>query len=371
MRTKYKQWAVDYLSEHPEIVIEKIDSNDDFIKAENLFVEIGSGKGGFIATMAEKNPGIHYLAVERVRTVAGMMAKKIADNNIKNVRVFPNDICLLFQRDKSVISRHINNVLAEDGLNREQVVAKNATTAADGKKYVVTYYNLDVVISVGYRVKSPRGIKFRRWANKVLKEYLIQGYAINQKRLEALNKTIDIQTRMLSYSLNIDKEELSKVINEYTKALDLLDNYDHQTLTEPKGSRSDYVMTYQEARDIIDSMKFNEMSSVFGVEKEQGKLNGIIEQVYQNVFGQELYPSVEEKAAHLLYFLVKDHPFADGCKRIAATLFINFLYKNGILIRNNRQIISNEALVAVTILTAESNPNEMDIIIKLISNLLV
>ena len=224
--------------------------------------------------------------------------------------------------------------------------------------------------SVGYRVKSRRGILFRRWANKVLKDYLIKGYAINQKRLDALNKTIEIQTRMLSSCLDIDKEELSKVINEYTKALDLLDNYDHQTLNKPKGSFGDYVLTYKEARRIIRLMKFNETSTVFGLEKEKGKLNGILEQVYQNVFGQELYPSIEEKAAHLLYFLVKDHPFADGCKRIAATLFINFLFKNNYLYRNGKHIISNEALVAITILTAESNPNEMDVIIKLIMNLL-
>ena len=228
-----------------------------------------------------------------------------------------------------------------------------------------------MITSVGYRVKSKRGILFRRWANKTIKSYLIKGYAINEKRLEALNKTIDIQNRMLAYSLNIDKEKLAKVINEYTKALDLLDNYDNQTLPKPKGETSSYVMSYQEAREIIDSMKFNDMSSVFGVEKEKGKLNGIIEQIYQNVFGQELYPSIEEKAAHLLYFLVKDHPFADGCKRIAATLFINFLYKNNHLYRDNKQIISNEALVAITILTAESNPQEMDIIVKLIMNLLV
>ena len=203
-----------------------------------------------------------------------------------------------------------------------------------------------------------------------LKGYLNQGYEVNERRLIALNKTIDIQTRMLSYSLNIDKEELSKVINEYTRALDLLDNYDHQTLVKPKGNSGGYILTYKEARKIIKLMKYNEMSSLFGVEKEKGKLNGIIEQVYQNVFGQELYPSVEEKAAHLLYFLVKDHPFADGCKRIAATLFINFLYKSGHLYKNNKQIISNEALVAITILTAESNPNEMEIIVKLITNLL-
>jgi len=297
-----------------------------------------------------------------------------ADSEKETVWLTQDEMALLFDVDRTRILRHINNIYSENELDQKSTCAENAQVRREGKREVmrsIKLFNLDMIVSVGYRVKSHRGILFRRWANKVLKEYLVQGYAINQKRLEALNKTIDIQTRMLSYSLNIDKEELSKVINEYTKALDLLDNYDHQTLIKPKGSHSDYVMTYQEARDIINSMKFNEMSSVFGVEKEQGKLNGIIEQVYQNVFGQELYPSVEEKAAHLLYFLVKDHPFADGCKRIAATLFINFLYKNGILIRNNRQTISNEALVAVTILTAESNPIEMEIIIKLISNLLV
>ena len=293
-----------------------------------------------------------------------------ADSEKETVWLTQKEMAILFAVSVDNISLHIKNVFKEKELDNS-VVEESSVSAADGKHYITKLYNLDMIISVGYRIKSHRGILFRRWANKVLKEYLIQGYAVNQKRLDILNKTIDIQTRMLSYSLNIDKEELSKVINEYTRALDLLDSYDHQTLSKPKGSHSDYVMTYQEAREIIDSMKFNEMSSVFGVEKEEGKLNGIIAQVYQNVFGQELYPSVEEKAAHLLYFLVKDHPFADGCKRIAATLFINFLYKNNILTRNSRQIISNEALVAVTILTAESNPDEMDIIIKLISNLLI
>ena len=295
-----------------------------------------------------------------------------ADSENETVWLTQEEMALLFDVDRTRIVRHISNIYKEGELDADSTCAESAHMGSLGvQAYKTKLYNLDMIISVGYRVKSPRGIMFRRWANKVLKEYLIQGYAANQKRLDALNKTIDIQTRMLSYSLDIDKEELSKVINGYTRALDLLDSYDHQTLIKPKGSHSDYVMTYQEARDIIDSMKFGEQSSVFGIEKEKGKLNGIIEQVYQNVFGQELYPSVEEKAAHLLYFLVKDHPFADGCKRIAATLFINFLYKNGILIKNNRQIISNEALVAVTILTAESNPDEMDIVIKLISNLLV
>ena len=290
-----------------------------------------------------------------------------ADSENDTVWLTQEEMGLLFDVDRTRITRHINSIIKDGELNKKSNVRKTHFANADRP---VSLYSLDMVISVGYRVRSQRGVRFRIWANKVLKDYLIKGCAINQKRLDNLNKTIDIQNRMLAYSLNIEKEELSKVINEYTRALDLLDNYDHQTLAKPKGEKSAYVMSYQEAREIIESMKFNDMSDVFGVEKEQGKLNGIIEQVYQNVFCQELYPSLEEKAAHLLYFLVKDHPFADGCKRIAATLFINFLYKNNHLYRNNKQIISNEALVAITILTAESNPQEMDIIVKLIMNLL-
>ena len=292
-----------------------------------------------------------------------------ADSENETVWLTQKEMTLLFDVSVDNISLHIKNIIKEKELD-DSVVEESSVTASDGKNYKTKLYNLDMIISVGYRVKSKRGIAFRRWANKVLKEYLIQGVAINQKRIETLGKVVDIQNRMLAYSLNIDKEELVKVIDGYTRALDLLDSYDHQTLEKPKGSKSDYIMTYEEAREIIDSMKFNDMSSVFGVEKEEGKLNGIIAQVYQNVFGQELYPSIEEKAAHLLYFLVKDHPFADGCKRIAATLFINFLYKNNHLYRDNKQIISNEALVAITILTAESSPDEMEIIVKLIMNLL-
>jgi len=296
-----------------------------------------------------------------------------ADSENETVWLTQDEMASLFSVDRTRIVRHINNIYSEFELEKETTCAENAQVQIEGNrrvKRIIKLYNLDIIIAVGYRVKSKRGIIFRRWASNVLKHYLIKGYALNQKRLENLNKVVDIQNRMLAYSLNIDREELTKVINEYTRALDLLDNYDHQTLAKPKGTSSDYVMTYEEAREIIDSMKFKDMSNVFGVEKEPGKLNGIIAQVYQSVFGQELYPSLEEKAAHLLYFLVKDHPFADGCKRIAATLFINFLYKSNHLYRNNRQIISNEALVAVTILTAESNPDEMEIIVKLITNLL-
>ena len=296
-----------------------------------------------------------------------------ADSKNETVWLTQDEMALLFKTDRTRIVRHVANIYSDGELDMNSTCAENAQVQIEGNRKVkrnLKLYNLDVIISVGYRVRSQRGIVFRRWANQVLKQYLIQGYSVNQKRLDTLGKVIDVQNRMLAYSLNIDKEELTKVINEYTRALDLLDSYDHQTLVKPKGSHSDYVMTYEEARNIIDSMKFKDMSNVFGVEKEEGKLGGIIAQVYQSVFGKELYPSIEEKAAHLLYFLVKDHPFADGCKRIAATLFINFLYKSNHLYRNNKQIISNEALVAVTILTAESNPDEMEIIVKLITNLL-
>ena len=260
-----------------------------------------------------------------------------ADSENETVWLTQKEMALLFDVSTDNIGLHINNILKAKELD-SSTTEESSVVQTEGTRRVtrvVKIYNLDMVISVGYRVNSYRGIVFRRWANKILKDYMVQGYAINQKRIETLNKVVDIQNRMLSYSLNLDKEELFKVIDGYTKALDLLDGYDHQTLEKPKGSKTEYVMTYEEARDIIDSMKFNEMSNVFGVEKEEGKLNGIIAQVYQDVFGQELYPSVEEKAAHLLYFLVKDHPFADGCKRIAATLFINFLYKNNHLYRDS------------------------------------
>jgi len=295
-----------------------------------------------------------------------------ADSEHETVWLTAEEMSSLFGVERPDIVKHVNKIINSKELSKS-TCSFLEQVQIEGKRKVKRknkIHNLDMIISVGYRVNSKRGILFRRWANIVLKNYLIQGYAVNQKRLEALNKTIDIQNRMLSYALDIDKEELLKVIDGYTKALDLLDDYDHQTLAKPKGTVSNYVLTYEEAREIIDSMKFNEKSDIFGVEKQEGKLNGIIAQIYQNVFGQELYPSVEEKAAHLLYFLVKDHPFVDGCKRIAATLFINFLFKNRILYRNNRQIISNEALVALTILTAESNPDEMEIIVKLISNIL-
>ena len=307
---------------------------------------------------------------------------KFTDNNFEiNVRAdIDNDTVWLTQKEMALlfevsidnISLHIKNILKENELDISSI-EESSVVQIEGNRKVnrrIKIYNLDMIISVGYRVKSQRGILFRKWANKILKEYLIQGYSINQKRISALNKTIEIQNKMLASSLNIEQEALVNVIEEYTKALDLLDNYDHQCLIKPKGNESIYKLTYSDCRTIIDSMKFKTTSSVFGVEKEEGKLNGILAAVYQNVFGQKVYPSLEEKAAHLLYFLVKDHPFADGCKRIAATLFLEFLNKNHALIKGGKKIIANDTLVAITVLTAESRPEEKDVMIKLIMNFL-
>ena len=307
---------------------------------------------------------------------------KFTDNNFEiNVRAdIDNDTVWLTQKEMALlfevsidnISLHIKNILKENELDISSI-EESSVVQIEGNRKVnrrIKIYNLDMIISVGYRVKSQRGILFRKWANKILKEYLIQGYSINQKRISALNKTIEIQNKMLASSLNIEQEALVNVIEEYTKALDLLDNYDHQCLIKPKGNESIYKLTYSDCRTIIDSMKFKTTSSVFGVEKEEGKLNGILAAVYQNVFGQEVYPSLEEKAAHLLYFLVKDHPFADGCKRIAATLFLEFLNKNHALIKGAKKIIANDTLVAITVLNAESRPEEKDVMIKLIMNFL-
>ncbi|MCR5249458.1 MAG: virulence RhuM family protein [Lachnospiraceae bacterium] len=276
----------------------------------------------------------------------------------------------LFDTSKQNVSLHINNCFKEGELDKEAVVKDFLTTASDGKKYKTKLYNLDVIISVGYRVKSQRGIEFRRWANKVLKDYIIKGYAINDKRLEALQKTVEIQSKMLSSILEIDGEDVLKAVTQYTKALTLLDQYDHQSLEKPDGESPVYRITYADCRKMVDSMEDTFRSDVFGVEKEAGKVEGIIAAVYQSAFGGDVYPSLEEKAANLLYFMIKDHPFADGCKRIAASLFLEFLNRNNALFRSGGKVISDSALVAITLMIAESDPKEKDIMTTLVMNLL-
>ena len=276
-----------------------------------------------------------------------------------------NQMSLLFDRDEKTIRKHINNVFKDEEVDKNINTQKMRVVNI---KQLVPFYSLDVVISVGYRVKSKNGVEFRKWATSILKDYMIKGYSINQKRLDALNKTIEIQSRMLASTLEIDAKEVLSVIETYSNALSLLDDYDHGTISKPKGKNSIYELTYKECRDLIDSMKFN--SSVFGVEKQKGKLEGILAAIHQNVFGEELYPSIEEKAANLLYFIIKDHPFADGCKRIGASLFLEFLNKNKHLIIDGKQIISNSALVAITLMIAESRPEEKETMVRLVMNFL-
>lgn len=294
------------------------------------------------------------------------------DKEKRTVWLTQNEMAILFGVTNDNISLHIKNILNSGELSIS-TVEESSVVQKEGTRNVkrnIKIYNLDMILSVGYRVNSKRGIKFRRWANKVLEDYLIQGYAINERRMNALNKTIEIQNRMLSSTLQIDTDELVNIVKEYTKALDILDDYDHQCLKDIKGSKEIYVLTYEECRKIIDSMKFGATSNLFGKEKEEGKLNGILAAVYQNVFGEEVYKTLEDKASHLLYFLIKDHPFMDGCKRIAATLFLEFLNKNKVLVKDGKLRISNDALVAITLLIAESNPNEIDSLIKVVNNLL-
>lgn len=290
--------------------------------------------------------------------------------NMKDETVWLNreQLAILFDRDIKTIGKHINNALKEE--LDSSVVAKFATTAKDGKTYQVDYYNLDMIISVGYRIKSQNGIIFRRWANKILKDYMIKGYVVNQKRLEYLEKTvklIDIANRIDGKLNNGDAGEILKVISNYSKAFDLLDDYDHKTLSKPKGSNSKEQIKYEDCLDIINKLRFNEESDIFAIERDKG-LQAIIGNIYQTFNGKDVYKSIEEKASNFLYMIVKNHVFIDGNKRIAATLFIYFLDFYNILYKNNKQVIENNTLVAITLLVAESNPKEKEILIDLIIN---
>ena len=294
--------------------------------------------------------------------------------NLRDETVWLNrqQLAELFGRDIKTIGKHINNALNEELKDDNSVVANFATTATDGKTYNVEYYNLDVIISIGYRVKSKNGIIFRQWANRILKDYMLKGYAINQKRLEYLEKTvklIDIANRMDERLEDSDAKGILKVIGDYSKALDLLDDYDHRTLKKIKGNIDERKIEYSECIDIINKLKFNEQSALFAVERDRG-LESIIGNIYQSFAGQDIYKSIEEKGANFLYLIVKNHVFVDGNKRVAATLFIYFLNFYGILYKNGKQTIDNNTLAALTLLIAESNPKEKEVIIDLVMNFL-
>ncbi len=288
-----------------------------------------------------------------------------------------NQMAKLFDRDVKTIRKHINNALMEE-LNNEMVVAKFATTTKHGslenktQTHMVEHYNLDMIISVGYRVKSKNGIIFRRWANKVLKDYLIKGYAINNKRLEYLEKTVklvDIANRIDLELDNGEARKILKVIGEYSKALDLLDEYDHKNVKKVEGINSDRVITYQECLEIITKLKYNQTSNLFALERDNG-LSSILAAIYQTFDGNDIYSSVIEKAANFLYMIVKNHVFIDGNKRIAATLFIYFLEYYNLLYKDGHKIIDNNTLTALTLLIAQSNPKEKKVLIDLIMNFL-
>lgn len=290
--------------------------------------------------------------------------------NMKDENVWLNreQLSLLFDRDIKTIGKHINNALQEE--LDDSAVAKFATTASDGKIYQVEYYNLDMIISVGYRVKSKNGIIFRKWANKILKDYMIKGYAINEKRLETLEKTIkllDIANRGKERITGDEAKNILDVIASYTKALDLLDDYDHRSLRKINGNKSNKKITYEDCMSIIERLRFNAESDIFALERDNG-LVSVIRDIYQSFDNNDVYPTVEEKAANFLYMIIKNHIFIDGNKRIGATLFIYFLQFYNLLYKNGEKVIDNNTLVALTLLIAESNPKEKSIMIDLVLN---
>ncbi len=278
-----------------------------------------------------------------------------------------NQIAELFDRDVKTIGKHINNALKEE--IDDSTVAKFATVQIEGDREVertVAHYNLDAVLAVGYRVKSKRGIEFRRWANNILKDYIIKGYAVNNNRIDQLNEVIRIMKRAQN---DLDTKQVLSVIERYNHALDLLDAYDHQNMTRPVGSQSTYVLSYDECRKIIDNMKFGDSSSLFGNEKDDS-FKGSIGAIYQSFNGEDVYRSLEEKAANLLYFVTKNHSFSDGNKRIAATIFLYFLERNNALIIDGEKVIDDFTLVALTIMIAESKPDEKEMMVSVIMNCL-
>ena len=274
----------------------------------------------------------------------------------------------LFDRDVKTIGKHVKNAIEEE-LEGLPTVANFATVQTEGERSVereIEYYNLDVIISVGYRVKSKRGIEFRKWANSVLKQYILKGYAANDRRLEELRQTLQIIRRTEN---QLDTNQILSVIEQYTYALDLLDDYDHLSVKKPDGTSANYRLTYEEARKVIDSMKFGDTSSLFGNEKDES-FEGSISAVYQTFGGKDVYPTVQEKAANLLYFITKNHSFSDGNKRIAATMFLYFLNKNGLLFKNGLKQIEDNTLVALTIMIAESKPEEKELMVNLVMQFL-
>lgn len=287
----------------------------------------------------------------------------------------------LFGRDKSVISRHLRNVFAEGELERAAVVAKNATTAADGKTYQVEFFNLDAILSVGYRVNSKQGTQFRQWATRLLKEHLTRGYTLNRERFEANARELEAALELIrktarTPTLDVDGGRgLVEIVSRYTQTFLWLQRYDEGLLCDPIGSPGGQLPSLADAHAALASLKANlqqrgEATELFGRELGDG-LAALLGNLEQSVFGEPAYPSLESKAAHLLYFVVKNHPFTDGNKRSGAFLFVDFLYRNGRLLDARGEAVINDAgLAALTLLVAESDPKQKDVLIRLIMNML-
>ena len=272
-----------------------------------------------------------------------------------------NQMSDLFDRDEKTIRKHVNKLFSDEEIEFENNTQK---MRVEGVKQSVAFYSLDVILGVGYRVNSKRGIAFRKWANSILKQYIMQGYAVNNRRMNQLGEVLRIMKRTEN---RLDANQVLSVIEKYSVALDLLDDYDHQAMKRPKGNDAIYILTYEECRSIINQMKFGEQSDLFGNEKDDS-FKGSIGNIYQSFAGQEIYPSLEEKAANLLYLVTKNHSFSDGNKRIAATMFLFFLDKNGILFDGNTKLIDDHTLVALTIMIAESKPDEKEMMVSVIMN---
>jgi prophage maintenance system killer protein len=275
-------------------------------------------------------------------------------------------IAELFETSRENITMHVRNIFKSNELERESVCKKFLHTADDGKNYNTIFYNLDMVLSVGYRVNSKKATEFRKWSTTILKRYLLKGVAVNQQRLTELNKIIEIVSRS-----EIDEVSgVAGVLANYTRALHILSDYDENKLAKPRGKKSKWQLTYSEARAFLDSIESSEQNANFARERS-GSFKGILAAIYQTFDGVELYPTVQEKAATLLYLIVKDHPFFDGNKRSSAALFVYFLDRNNALRdKSGRQIIANNALAAITLMTALSKPAEKDQIVLLVMNLL-
>ncbi len=318
--------------------------------------------------------------IEIFQSASGMIE---FNTDVENDTIWANldQIAKLFSRDKSGISRHIKNIFNSDELEESSTIAKIATVQTEGKREVVRdieYYNLDMIISIGYRVDSKEATQFRKWATSVLKSYLTQGYAINETKINQTKSILNNLKQTINFLTTKsvgDEKEILDLLNNYTKTLSLLENYDKSSIEDFDGKKTNYILGYSEVKNIISALKINlikknEASELFGNEKAN-ELDGIIGNLYQTFDGVELYESIEDKATHLLYLIIKDHPFTDGNKRVASFLFVYFLDKCDYLYKENgEKKINDNALTTLTLLIASSNPNEKDVLVKLVKHLL-